>query len=70
MMKAANQAFLYQQKLMNKTFYFSHDPMQTLQYYPNSSFAMELNWLRESYGIAELTNSNFIRYGDYWYFVP
>lgn len=51
MMKAANQEFLYRQKLAGKQFYFSHDPMVTLTQYPNSSFAMELNWLKETYGL-------------------
>ena len=70
MMKAANQEFLYRQKLAGKQFYFSHDPMVTLTQYPNSSFAMELNWLKETYGLSELTAVNFVKSGAYWIFVP
>lgn len=70
MMRAANKEFLFRQKAAGKQFWFSHDPMSTLANYPNSSFAMELNWLKESYGLSQLTSSNFIKSGSYWYFVP
>lgn len=69
-MSAANKQFLSTQKAAGKQFYFSHNPMDTLQYYPNSDFAMELNWLRDSYGLTELTSDNFIPYGNYWVFRP
>lgn len=70
MMKAANKQFLNTQKMAGKEFYFSHYPMDTIHYYPNSDFAMELNWLKDAYGLAELTEANFIKYGSYWKFVP
>lgn len=70
MMRAANKEFLFRQKAAGKQFWFYHDPMSTLANYPNSNFAMELNWLKESYGLSQLTSSNFIKSGSYWYFVP
>ena len=62
--------FLFTQKAAGKQFWFSHNPMTTLQNYPNSSFAMELNWLKDSYGLSQLTQANFVKSGAYWYFVP
>ncbi len=70
MMRAANKHFLNTQKMAGKEFWFSHNPMQTLLNYPESSFAMELNWLKEAYGLTELTAANFVQSGSYWYFVP
>lgn len=70
MMTSANFQFLNDQRLANKQFYFSHDPMITLTQYPNSSFAKELNWLKKSYGLSELISLNFVKSGSYWYFVP
>lgn len=69
-MRALNKDFLYRQRMAGKQFWFSHDPMLTLSDYSDSSFAMELNWLKESYGLTQLTKSNFTRSGSYWYFVP
>lgn len=57
-------------KAANCQFYFSHDPMITLEKYSDSGFAMELNWLKESYGIKEFTKAHFVPTGDYWTFVP
>lgn len=70
LMISANKQFLFKQKAAGKQFWFSHDPMSTLNLYPNSSFAMELNWLKESYGLSQLTSANFIQSGSFWYFVP
>lgn len=67
---ALNKNFLYQQNNLGKQFWFSHDPMITLRYHQNSSFAMELNWLKEIYGLTQLSESNFKEFGSYWYFVP
>ena len=57
-------------KLAGKQFWFSHDPMKTLRKYSDSNFAMELNWLKESYGLTQLTKSNFTKEGSYWCFKP
>ena len=70
MMRAINKQFLYKQKLAGKQFCLSHDPIITLNEYSDSNFAMELNWLKESYGLTQLTKSNFTKEGSYWCFKP
>jgi hypothetical protein len=51
--------FLQKQKDAGKIFCFSHDPMITLDRFKTIDSAMELEWLRESYGITKLTRENF-----------
>ena len=69
-LEMANQQFLFEQKTAGKQFWFSHNPIETLNYHATSSFAMELEWLRNSYGIEKLTKDYFIESGAYWYFSP
>jgi hypothetical protein len=47
--KAANRQFINDALTQNKTFYCSHDPVITLQNYPNSSYAEELNYIQNYY---------------------
>ena len=71
MMRSVNMDFLFRQKQAGKQFWFSHDPMIYVSDPSKApSFASELDWLRQSYGLSQLKRSNFIKSGDYWYFSP
>ena len=69
-MTEVNRQFLTQQVQAGKEIWLSHDPWETLRYHSDSSFAMELNWLKDYYGISEFTESNFSKIGDIWKLIP
>lgn len=62
-MRAINRHFLSQQKALGKEFWFSHNPATP---YPGSSFEMEVNWIKEAYGITSFNSQNLQQVGEYW----
>ena len=62
-MRAVNRQFLSQQKALGKEFWFSHNPATA---YPGSSFEMEVNWIKEAYGITSFNSQNLQQVGEYW----
>lgn len=67
---SANREFINRGIASGKTFYFSHYPPDTLRRYADSSFAMELRYLQEQYGISSFTDANFVLVDGIWKFVP
>ena len=69
-MYAVNRAYIIREFKLGKTFYFSHDPVKTLERYSNSSYGKELQLLKELYNIDEFNDTNLQELGGYWKFVP
>ena len=67
---SANREFINRGIASGKTFYFSHYPPDTLADFATSSFAMELRYLQEQYGISSFTKANFVPVDGIWKFVP
>ncbi len=66
-MQEINRQFLQQQKAAGKEFWFSHDPRTA---YPGSNFEMEVNWVKNNFGITEFTDQNLVHIGNYWKLMP
>lgn len=68
-MLAANKMFISKAKDAGKTFWFSHDPLDTLQHHSKSTFAYELRYLELTYNI-DLSEDNIFEIGEYWCLIP
>jgi len=72
-MLATNRAFISNAKEAGKTIWFSHNPITQLgsadPLIMNSTYTYELQYIQNLYGV-NLTPSNIISSGGYWYFVP
>lgn len=55
-MRAINRQFLSQQTAAGKEIWFSHDPTTA---YQGTGFEMEVNWLKQHYGISEFNSDNW-----------
>ena len=66
-MRAINRQFLSQQTAAGKEIWFSHDPRSLKS---NTGFEMEVNWLKQHYGISEFNSDNLQKIGDLWKLVP
>ena len=66
-MRAINRQFLSQQIAQGKEIWFSSDPTSP---FTGSGFEMEVNWLKQHYGISEFNANNLQKIGDLWKLIP
>ena len=52
---------------LGKEIWFSHDPTTV---YSGTGFEMEVNWLKQHYGISEFNANNLQKVGDLWKLTP
>ena len=66
-MRAINRQFLAEQTALGKEIWFSHNPANLK---PDTGFEMEVNWLKQYYGITDFNATNLQKVGDLWKLVP